>query len=131
MRKLLVSLSLCALAQSGCGPGGNGGRGGNGHPTTGKDGGASNNNPGGDDGGFQPPPGCRSTGGDPDVDQDQDGFTPALGDCVDCNPTINPGAIQMVLPVGDGASHRDEGCIAAARAEDRQPDRQAVDCCAG
>jgi hypothetical protein len=30
-----------------------------------------------------------------DSDQDQDGYTPAMGDCNDCNKSINPGAIQI------------------------------------
>jgi hypothetical protein len=92
--RLLVSISLLALFQFGCNPQ-NGGR------TTGKpktDGGSNNSdgsyNSNGD-GGYMPPPGCMPTGGDPDGDQDNDGYTPNQGDCNDCNPSINPGAIQI------------------------------------
>lgn len=31
----------------------------------------------------------------PNTDLDQDGFTPATGDCNDCNPLVSPGAIEI------------------------------------
>lgn len=37
---------------------------------------------------------------DPNVDGDGDGFTPAEGDCDDCDPTVNPGAIEVATPPG-------------------------------
>lgn len=37
--------------------------------------------------------GCDS--GDPNVDDDQDGFTEIEGDCDECNPGANPGAIEI------------------------------------
>ena len=39
-------------------------------------------------------PGCTANG-DLNADQDQDGYTPAQGDCNDCDPYINPGASQI------------------------------------
>jgi hypothetical protein len=34
---------------------------------------------------------------DPNADGDGDGWTPAEGDCDDCNPDVNPGAIDAVV----------------------------------
>ncbi|HZS42144.1 MAG TPA: choice-of-anchor L domain-containing protein [Polyangia bacterium] len=92
MRNAIVSFSWLALLQLACGP--NGSRPQGNHPGGGnKDMTVIDNGNG--DGGYMPPPGCKSTGGDPNGDQDQDGYTPMQGDCDDCNPTINPGAIQI------------------------------------
>lgn len=43
--------------------------------------------------------GCNGWSGD---DADGDGFTIADGDCDDCNPLVNPNAIEIVLPRGEG-----------------------------
>ncbi len=55
--------------------------------------------------------GCQST---PDSDLDADGFTPNQGDCNDCDPNVNPGAIEVIVdqPVGDGGipMPTDEDC---------------------
>jgi hypothetical protein len=94
MRSLAV-VSLLTLVQYGCGV--TQGRPPKKGPNTGGDMGTPIN-PGNGDGGYMPPPGCLSTvaaGADPNGDQDQDGYTPKQGDCDDCNPTINPGAIQI------------------------------------
>jgi hypothetical protein len=40
-----------------------------------------------------PPPTCTVT--DPSKDMDGDGYTPAGGDCNDCDPLINPGAVNI------------------------------------
>lgn len=41
--------------------------------------------------------------GGPNDDEDHDGWTPAEGDCDDCNPAVNPGAIDVPpMPDGDG-----------------------------
>lgn len=47
----------------------------------------------------------------PDIDGDGDGWTPAEGDCDDCNPSANPGAIDaMVLDSGGTATLVDLDC---------------------
>ncbi|HEX6837228.1 MAG TPA: choice-of-anchor L domain-containing protein, partial [Polyangia bacterium] len=38
-------------------------------------------------------PNCGQT--DPNVDGDGDGYTPAQGDCDDCDPSVNPGAVNI------------------------------------
>lgn len=38
----------------------------------------------------------------PDIDGDGDGWTPAEGDCDDCNPTSNPGAVDVLVPQAGG-----------------------------
>ncbi len=130
MRRITYLLAAGALVASACGGGGRnggGGYGGNGWPT-GDDLATGGGNGGGDDGGGQIP-NC-SNGGDPNTDQDNDGYTPAQGDCDDCNPSINPGAIQIpgdpvdyacngkpgVLPACDAnvAGKRDPSSLAAA-----------------
>lgn len=54
-------------------------------------------------------------GMDPNVDGDADGFTPAEGDCDDCDPTVNPGAMD-VTAAGDGGAQVavDHDCDGAA-----------------
>ncbi len=53
-----------------------------------------------DDGGDDPPLGSGTSGNncgqDPSVDSDKDGYTPAQGDCNDCDPLVNPGAMEVV-----------------------------------
>jgi hypothetical protein len=44
----------------------------------------------------------------PNDDQDKDGFTPAEGDCNDCDGNMNPGAIEV--PTADGETPADENC---------------------
>lgn len=50
----------------------------------------------------------------PDEDGDNDGFTGAQGDCNDCDPNVNPGAVEVIVtePVGDGGvpAPADEDC---------------------
>lgn len=41
---------------------------------------------------------------DPDVDGDGDGWTPAQGDCDDCNRLVNPGAVDVLLALDGGAA---------------------------
>jgi hypothetical protein len=77
------------VAIVGCGatdPRHGGGTGGNGN-----NGGGSGS--GGGNGGNAGGPACNQT--DPNKDGDGDGYTPAQGDCNDCDPSINPGAIEI------------------------------------
>jgi hypothetical protein len=46
-----------------------------------------------------PPPGCMSGAND---DKDMDGWTVAQGDCNDCDPNVNPGAIDVLHDVDGG-----------------------------
>ncbi len=50
---------------------------------------------------------CDAT--DPKGDYDQDGFTPAQGDCNDCDRNVNPGAIEVIDDSPDAAK-ADENC---------------------
>jgi hypothetical protein len=48
---------------------------------------------------------------DPAVDDDMDGFTDQQGDCNDCDPNTNPGAIEVVTdPADPMAEPADENC---------------------
>jgi hypothetical protein len=57
---------------------------------------------------------CNAT--DPNGDMDKDGWTPAQGDCNDCDPNINPGAIDVFHATGDGGAGYwgDEDCSGTA-----------------
>jgi len=49
----------------------------------------------------------------PDEDKDQDGFTTADGDCNDCDPNVNPGALEVVAQPdmnGNTPDPADEDC---------------------
>ena len=112
-RKLLVVLALVPWAcstkspSSGFAPDdGTGGDGGG--PSDGAIG------PTGDGPSFNPsdtgtPSDCRVT--DPNADQDKDGFTPNQGDCNDCDPNVNPGAIDVLhTPEAGPPTWGDEDC---------------------
>jgi len=51
---------------------------------------------------------------DPDVDDDMDGFTDNEGDCNDCDPNTNPGAVEVATPTmgmgGAAPAPADENC---------------------
>jgi hypothetical protein len=52
---------------------------------------------------------CNVT--NPDDDMDKDGWTPNQGDCNDCDPNVNPGAIDVLHPNDGGApTWGDEDC---------------------
>ncbi|MGD0528082.1 MAG: choice-of-anchor L domain-containing protein [Polyangiaceae bacterium] len=53
---------------------------------------------------------CNVT--DQNVDMDMDGWTPAQGDCNDCDPNVNPGAIDVWHEPADGGAGYwgDEDC---------------------
>jgi hypothetical protein len=86
MRTILLAAAVVSLV--GCGAtgvkhgGGNGGTGG----------GGNNGGGGGTGTGGNGAP-CNQT--DPNKDGDGDGYTPAQGDCNDCDPNINPGAVNI------------------------------------
>ncbi|AUX47154.1 hypothetical protein SOCE26_086660 [Sorangium cellulosum] len=48
--------------------------------------------------------GDQGCGGTPDDDADGDGFTEGQGDCNDCNPLVNPGAIELATVGGEGGA---------------------------
>lgn len=84
-----------------------------GSPTSGA-GGAGGNTPSSSDpdiidpsgsGGSGPAP-CNAT--NPDEDNDGDGYTPSQGDCNDCDPNTNPGAIEV--RTAPGGTPVDENC---------------------
>ncbi|MFO0754869.1 MAG: choice-of-anchor L domain-containing protein [Byssovorax sp.] len=93
------------------------GTGGSGSGTTASTSGAGGN--GGDDIGFDGGPSGTGGGGlptcnsGPNDDTDKDGFTIADGDCNDCDPNVNPGAIEVIaMPDADGGvpMPADEDC---------------------
>ncbi|EYF08459.1 choice-of-anchor L domain-containing protein [Chondromyces apiculatus] len=88
-----------ASSSSGGGQGGAGGE-----PGPGGVGGV--NLGGGDPGSGGAPPTCIPGGEDDDVDQD--GFTPAQGDCNDCDPNVSPNSLEVPTP--DGEEAYDEDC---------------------
>src|SRR5262245_23526704 len=120
-----LSLSLCALGlaaplsiylgcsptpahvfttSSGAGAGGQGG--GTGGATTTKSstatmgqGGDLGIDAGHHDGGVGGGP-INCTPGGPNDDVDMDGWTPAQGDCDDCDPNVNPNAVEVPTPQG-------------------------------
>ena len=61
---------------------------------------------GGVDGGDSGVINC--TPGGPNDDVDGDGWTPAQGDCDDCDPNVNPNAVEVPTP--PGGTPKDENC---------------------
>lgn len=97
MQKLVLAVAVVSFV--GCGaPTRHGGVTGNGGGTGTGGGAGSGGNPGGGPGGAP----CGQT--DPNTDSDKDGYTPAQGDCNDCDPSINPGAIEI------GGNGQDDDC---------------------
>jgi hypothetical protein len=52
--------------------------------------------------------GIVCTPGGMNDDVDHDGFTPAQGDCDDCDPNVNPQAVEVQTPMG--GTPKDENC---------------------
>ena len=87
MRKVVLVVGVVSLVACGAtDPRHGGGTGSNGN-----NGGGSGTGGGGSGSGGGP---CNST--DPNADADGDGYTPAQGDCNDCDPNINPGAVDVM-----------------------------------
>lgn len=61
---------------------------------------------------------------DPNVDQDKDGWTGAQGDCNDCDPNVNPGAMDVVnyAQAGGGAGGAGGGGTKTPLPDDQQVD---------
>jgi hypothetical protein len=58
---------------------------------------------------------CIVTANQVDEDMDHDGWTTARGDCNDCNPYVNPGAIDVLHPVDGGTPYyTDDDCDGVA-----------------
>ena len=76
----------------------------------------------GDSGGLKSPTGDTGAGTtsscvvtDQNADMDHDGWSPAQGDCDDCDPNINPGAIDVLHKSDGGAPYwGDEDCSGKA-----------------
>ena len=77
--------------------------------------------------------GCDPFNPPGDGDQDLDGYTPNQGDCDDCNPLINPGAIQIAGDTTDYACNGMPGvvptCDAMTTANDATSMAQAFEQC--
>jgi hypothetical protein len=66
-------------------------------------------------------------GADPDVDGDGDGFTPNQGDCNDCDPRVNPGAIDLLATADGPAVAVDLSCDGVVDAYPTCDDALALD----
>jgi hypothetical protein len=72
--------------------------------------GGETGNGAGDVAGFDPNTGGNSSSGGttcdsgPDEDKDQDGFSKNQGDCNDCDPNVNPNAVEVIAEEGDGGA---------------------------
>ena len=104
------------FASPGGGSSGGGGSGGGGSSGGGSSGGGGTSSGGvgsfGDGGGGSSSGGSPCNVTDPNADMDKDGWSPNAGDCNDCDPNVNPGAIDTLHPAPDGGAPvwGDEDC---------------------
>ncbi len=113
-RVILLALGLPALAAAACSTDDASvfkGDGGNASSSSGVGGGGgSSSGIGGGSAGFDPGEGGNTSSGGtpcnagPDEDQDQDGFSINEGDCNDCDPNVNPNAIEVQTGGGQGGA---------------------------
>jgi V8-like Glu-specific endopeptidase len=97
---VLVGLSAMVLvvgcgSPSGRGSGGSGGTGSGGGGSDPNNGGGGVGGGGSGGGGGGGVPNCNPNPSDKDLDQDADGYSINGGDCNDCDPLVNPGAIDV------------------------------------
>ncbi len=81
-------------------------------------------------GGGTPPPASCPTPTDMNADEDGDGFSPAAGDCRDCDPNSNPGAQDLPgnnIDEDCSGAPDDEptGCDATAQQDGNDPNQAA------
>lgn len=109
----LVSAAACSASSSNRDAGAGDGQGESGGESPGNGGAGAGSTSQGEGGLFGGEPGgdgdAGGCDGGPDDDEDMDGFTPAQGDCNDCDPNTNPAAVEVIA--GDpSASALDEDC---------------------
>jgi hypothetical protein len=123
MTRWLLAISMVSLV-AGCSDSGRGRN---------PNGGGSNGNGGVGGGGMGNIPGCDPSNNQPSDDKDHDGYTVSAGDCNDCNPSINPGAIQIPNDPTDYSCNGQPGvvpsCSPMNRANDPTSLAQAMDQC--
>lgn len=115
---LLALTGLAACSANSAGDNGNGGSGGAATAGGGSTSEGGTGNTGGGEGGIgigggpvgggNMGGGINCTPGGEDDDVDMDGYTPAQGDCEDCDPNRNPNAVEV--PTEPGATPYDEDC---------------------
>jgi hypothetical protein len=92
--------------------GGSSSSGGNGSSSSGSSGGYGSfgDAEAADSSGMTVTTGCNVT--DVNADSDKDGWSIAEGDCNDCDPNVNPGAIDVLVTPGDGGApyYTDNDC---------------------
>lgn len=146
----LVGLTACQAGKGG--NTGSGGKGGSTGQTGTGNGTTTSTGTGGGQGGAGQGGSLFETGGGPAAgtgggvvncdsgmndDKDMDGFTPAQGDCNDCDPNVNPGAVEVKTPMpgmttsssstggGEPGVPVDENCNGLV--DDMDPDLQPCD----
>lgn len=130
----LLGLAACSANTGSGGVANSGGEGGSAGPVGGSSAGGQPGS-GGDDVLFPTGSGPGAGGGSsscfsgPDDDSDLDGFTPTQGDCNDCDPNVNPAAVEVPTDMGAGGNGpgvpADEDCD--GKIDDEDEDLQPCD----